>query len=798
MSHLVLGATALVLAVAFALAPVEQGSVTYEWDPGADGTSASLLLIERVPHAFELTLPCALVDGEDRDLFVSSRTPDSVPSLAVEVHGGQLVAAIPEDPDEPDGQAQRTVVEVEEDDCEAAVGYAHDRGVLSVEADGSRTELEVQEDNAFEVTGLHWLDADPEDVRAVVRTEPTSMFRNSVIQKILLLLLLVLLIVQVGSAFRSRRSTWFTWDRLRLRPSEWGMLGFAIVVAVVDLPRLDDGRVLARARQVSGLELRANVDVMLENQMVPQRWLYEWVLGTSVGWSEVILFLRSWSVIAAVAAWILIGRWILPALTGRTEPPRPVMTTAWVVLALFVAGWFATLRPEPVMVVLTLAILAVYAAWPAEPRPWPYAVVVGLVGLALATHVAGFVTALAAVPLLTRLRRDLVASPPHVLAGIAWGGAVAILAVFLGSNLRRTFGAAAQFQEGTHALGPLDIGLYVSTIDGSTAPMMLSAALAITAAVPLLAAAVMRLDVGLRWPRDAMIIGVALSPFGLLFTPSKWIWHIAVIAPVAIVGWSLVASRLGRVRTRSGGLAMLGVLLPILSLLVAWSMRPAWNARMLHRHWRHSALRHVSHDIWSSRVPWLIGEDVRWWVWLLLIATAALLVMLVVGRRRGGPGAASGLAAGLLLCASSAAIIQLTPPVLDAVVAGGEWTFVRQSAGGLVDRHVACGMPAATPGIDSPAGRSDGRDRFIGGHSMALMFAPCHRAMPQADGVWVPPALVLGPLEQRQQRVEVEYDLVSAGCLPFAGDEREQLCFAELEGDGEPLVPEDVRWFRER
>jgi hypothetical protein len=779
---------ALVVAAVFALAPMERQTVGYDWSPGTDGDAVPLVLIERTPDELDLRFPCpAGAVG-----FASARQPETVPALTVTADVDGVSATVAD----PAGGGPSTVdVELDEtaDDCEVAVAYDRAEQRLTVHA-GDEVAGLTFDDDPFELTGLHWV-GPTDGVRAQLSTTPFSGTRNSLLQR---LLLLVVAGLALATALSLRRDGWRPRLRRPRRPhvSEWSLAAIAVVVAVVDLPRVDDGRILSRARLVSGTELPANVLIMYENRTFPQRWLYEWLLGTVGGWSHVVVVIRSLSVLAFVVAWVLLRRRVLPALVGAPLAGGPLLV-AWVVQVAFVVAWAATVRPEPFVMALTVGVLAVIASWPRTARAWPYAVGVGCVGVALATHVVGVAAAVAAVPALGWFVRDLRGTPRPVLTGLAWGGAISLVAAFLGSNVRQSLTTMRRFRgDEDHGHGPLDLLAYLDQVASGTAPMMWSFALAVVALVVLLPRAARSLGDGPDRPADVVAVAVALTPLALLPTPSKWLWHLAILTPAAVAGWTLLADRARRPVPRPLGPVV--ALAAVLGLAAAWSLRSAWHPRTL-GNWGVTALRRVTADLWASRVPALAGGDVRWWGWVLLLAAVGAGVVLWTRRRPATAGASSALAVAAMLAVGTGTVgvVQLAPPVADAVVSGDEWTFVRQSAVGIVSRDVACGVPAATPELrDRFAGRfPDGLPPTVVGNSRSALLSPCQSLMPQRDGVWQVPAVMLHIPQADQARVLLEYDAVPIGCNSFprsrSGD---MLCFSALEAPAGPLAPASVHW----
>ena len=809
MVRLWLSLAAAALSVAFALLPVEQQVAEYTWEPAEAGPTVPLILLEHTPAEFELELPCDLLDGDSTEVFRSTREPDRVGALVVRAGDGRITASVPPHPEEPDGP--ETIVGLEGDadlDCAFVVSYTRETGTLALEEVGRAGQRdEAIAPDAFDLTGLHWA-APADDVRGRVVTTAHVNVRNSVWQKSALALVALLGLSVLVLGWRSKRSSRREAGTATLRgPSlrAWRPHGSEVAVSVlcallafIDLPRVDDGRILARSRLLSNWDLTGNLVVLYENQVLPQRWLYEWFLGHAVSWSSTIPVLRLPAVIFVVAGWVLLRRLVIPALIPNGSSPA-VFGVSGLVYAVFAMAWGTTLRPEPLLVLLVVGVLALVATWPDQPRSGHYGAIVGLAGLAVATHVAGLAAVFAAMPLLLRrLPTDLRHDPVQVLTGAAWGGAFSVVAMFLGSNLQRTFSAVTGFEEtGDHDFGPLDTLAYLDNVDNSTVPMMLAAGLGIVAILVTLLSSARRLRGPAILPPDAIVLGAALSPFGLLFTPSKWHWHLLVLAPVAVVGWALLAKRVDRRWAPTSAFHLL--VATVLGLMLAWALRPAWRGRML-ASWADTGLRHVSSEIWSSRLPWLFGDGVRWWLWaVLLLGVAAVARWLL--RRRASEARDAGVLAWLLVaCLVVASTVQLAPPVADAVVAGDEWTFVRQSVVGTFSDQARCGVPSHTPSVGEFVDRQGGASSVststrIAGHSTVFMYAPCHDPISQEFGVWQVPPLLMGSLPGRQSRILVEYDERRIGCNSFPQERSgEKLCFSVLESEGAPLPPTQVRW----
>ncbi len=793
--QLALSVLGLFLAITFAVLPVDQQVVHYGWTPEADGPSVPLVLTERTPHRFELTFPCAAALAGDAALFASSADLDDVPVLTVAATAGALRVELPG----PQATSRTQLdLAIDESSCETIhLRYEREFGQLSVDTGADRAVREDLADEAFVLTGLHW-SGPPAEVVGTVVTEPRNQVRNTMTQRFVLLAIALLAGLSIAWSLAERRGDRArrAWSRpRRLDRWDWSMLAAATVVMLVDFFRIDDGAILARSRFQGASLFTSNISTMFEGRALPQRALYEYLLGVSVGWSETILILRLPSLVAAVGSWLLFRRFVLPKLVG--DPPSTVLVTAtWAVHAVFVVAWFATLRPEPFLVLLSAGVMAAIAAWPEQVRSWPYLVIIGLVGLAVSTHITGLVAAAIGIGILPRTLRELRSQPARVLQGWAWGVAAALLTLVIGSNLGFIFDNATSFRTGdTHARGILDSMTYVRTVTTGTPPMIVSMLASLVGFAVLLVASGVSTGPDGR-ERRWLLIGAVLAPVGLLVTPSKWIWHLAVLLPVAVVGTALLVSwieRRSRTTWISAAAAVAGGAATAAALTNGrFDRTPGAGFRQL-------VLRNTRPDAWADRLPLLVGEDTRLWLWMSVFLLTIGLAHLPLRGRQPHPGAVAATLS-ILLAAGIASVLQLLVPIVDAVRADdGDWTLVGQSVGGLLSTELACGVAAATPELSNwiernPGSGVDVRQGRATGPRPTGMLMPCHRQIGQVAGVWQRPDLVLQELTIGQARLEHEYDLEVIACNPTPRDPSDGFCFLAVTPVVDDLRPTRVDW----
>ncbi|TVR36339.1 MAG: hypothetical protein EA388_04125 [Nitriliruptor sp.] len=793
----VLGVLSLFLAVSFAVQPVEQKVIEYPWSAATDGPSVPLILTERTPHLFELTFPCSTALAGEGVLFASSRDPESVPALTVAATPRSITVELPET-----GEAGRRALDLpalDDGSCETVrVHYERDIGRLSVETESDRAVLNDLDDDAFVLTGLHW-SGPPAQVSATVVTEPRAEVRNTTAQRLTLLVIFLLAGVSITWSVLERRSTRSNRERPACRPLDrwdWAMLGTTTVVMLVDFFRIDDGGILARARFQATSIFTSNLSTMFEGRALPQRAVYEYLLGSSVGWSETIVVLRLPSLVAAFGSWLLFRRYILPKLASDPSSPAVVAST-WGVHAVFVVAWFATLRPEPFLVLLSVGVMAVIAAWPTQVRAWPYILVIGLVGLAVSTHITGLVTAALGIGILPRTVREVGSQPARVLQGWAWGVVAALLALVVGGNFGFVYESATRFRAGTtHGRGILDSMTYVTSVSTGTPPMIVSMLVTVVGfAVLLFAIALPRPqggDVATRW----LLIGTALAPVGLLVTPSKWIWHLAMLLPVALVGMAIMVATIGR---RPRGAWVSGIAAVAGGLTIAGALSSGRFDRTPGAGFRDLALRNVRPNAWADRLPLLVGEGTQFWLWIGIFLLVIGSSSLVVRYRQAHLGAAATTVSILLVC-GIASTMQLAVPIMDAVRAeDGDWTFVRQSIGGVVSKDLACGVAAATPELvewieRNPEHGADVREGRMTGPRVAGILLPCHRQIGQVDGVWERPDLVLQELTIGQRRLEDEFAFEEVACNPTPREPSDGFCFLAVTPSVEAIQPRRIDW----
>ena len=795
----VLGVLILALSVSFAVSPVDRAHMVYDWDPERDGDRVALLLVERVPDRMELDVAC-VSSSDEAVTFASSRRLEHGQTLLVRSEPGRI-SVEGRDPDSRD----RVLVAIPTpaaSDCIASVQFDRRSQQLLLTVDGDQAKARM----TFEMTGLH---AVPDrtsfaGLKVSVETSPSSAVRNSGIQRTLLLALILLLVALLVDEWHARGapSTSTRPPRRRWEPVDTVVLALSTIILAVDLPRTDDGRILGRLRQPGQGVLTSSVSTMYENVSLPQRGLYENLLAVVAQRTDTVLGLRSVALLVTVAAWLILRRVVLAALIGH--PARPVaMWSAAALHVAFVAAWAATLRPEPFLALLLIINLALVSRWRTIPVLTRTLAVATVASLALATHVVGLTVGLAALPrFIASLKDDWHEQRSRLMAGITSGTGVALTLPLLGQNLGHALASADGYREtGEQSEGVLDVHLYVAQALSGTSAMRLTVILGVVGWIALLAAAARSSVDAQRQDRTLLLLGLLLTPAAFLLTTSKWLWHLALLAPLAVVGGAVLIEHLRGSRHARLHLMALST---VLATGIAWSLVPAWRTPLTSG-WEATLTRQVSPEVWSSRFPDLAGPGTRLssWLALLLVVVAVHLVgsRSIPQRWPGTDRVTAALLAGTVILVTT---IQLLPAAVDARATAPEWTFVRQSVVGLWDEEARCGVAAATPAVrahlETIPGVPEGATRpIIASNSRGGLLNPCARTVFQHHGVWTIPDLVMGSLQADQRRIGAEFDLVGIACHDFPGEAIEdRLCFSRLGGETSTvrLEPVSVQWRR--
>jgi len=299
---------------------------------------------------------------------------------------------------------------------------------------------------------------------------------------------------------------------------------------------------------------------------------------------------------------------------------------------------------------------------------------------------------------------------------------------------------------------------------------------------------------GASWGRS-VLFGLLLAPIAFLVTPSKLAWHLGALLPVALVGVTALMLRVDK--QESGSLGFSAVVSLYASIAIYLAVRLGTMGLGLSSF----AFRSFDSDVWSTRWPTLFGSGANVAVWLL-ISTGAALLCFLVARRRQQPHLSTVVAGQTALAAAIPVLTLLLLPVADSLlVERHDWTFTRQSVGGLVSAEQACGLTTRLQRIESTAmggaeGRPERHNAVVTGSRVAAMFMPCDKQVDQADGYWKVPDVVHGGLSDDQLRFLEEFRLVEIACDAGVSGSLQEHCFYRLEPPTQTLAPTAIEWVR--
>lgn len=786
---LALAGAAFLLVLAFAVLPVEQKSVTYEWSPERDGASVPLLLSERVPDQFDVRLPCPAVTQGSGTVLRTSANSIRQTGLTVRQSTDAYTANAP-------GSAPLHL-EASGDCTHFELTFQRDSQELALHEIGGAGGRSVSMTAYFEIASLHWTGVTSDEVRATILTRPSAEVRNSSLQRVLLVLIVALAAVSVTIVLRGRPTPEVASSRaLSARPDrfDWAAVGISVVTMIIDTPRVDDGGILARARSGAGSVLTSHLSTRHEGFALPQRGLYESILGTAVGWSDVVLILRLPALVAGLFIWFAFRRLVLPRLVRRPDA-YAVVVTLLLTYTVYVVAWLPTLRPEPIVAALNVAALAVVANRPQRPRSWPYLLAPALAGIAISLHAVGLVVAITLLPLLPGLLRDVRRAPSLVLAGLAWGASIAAMVLLLGMNLPFLLEQAANYGANPGANPVAHAARYRVVLTGYPV-MIISFSLATVAYVAIVASLV-RPQRGRAGRRQLVLLGQAMAPIAFMVTPTMQGWHLAVLITTGMVGMSLVASWID-----SNDVAII----PTVPIIITYATAISIVAAVLGDRTRllgPFAYRSVDSDYGPERVPWLVGPEASPVTWLLLFIAVAAAAVTLSNRRKTGPGSPV-LTAALSVAVLVPVTMHLATPLIDAAsVEHSDWTFVRQSVGGLVSAEATClllsetRLTAERRGELEIAAMLDADEPLVvTGPRVTEFLLPCTEPVTQSEGRWKQPDFVLGSLTDGQERIGVEVPLAEAICTRGRSGDLGELCWYTPVEPSPTMQAVSVEWLR--
>jgi hypothetical protein len=578
---LLLGLVAVLAAVAFPFAPVQQPEVTYSWT--AEDGPAALPLMPYQPVELTARTVCAVAQDGDRVLL--STTPLRPDRAADPLHGLRLTAT--------GGTVHIASAGVDLGSVDLPEGPC----TLSLVSDAMRTTVLVNGSPVLTRDG----DVRP-DVAALVSEAPIGVqvaletdtrFQTTITAlkagiAVVGVLALLGMLVALRLADRStERARGARRRRVRLLPRRWWLPRpvDAVVVALLGLwwgigaITVDDGYIAGIVRSTGSNGFVGNVYRWLNAPESPFSWFYElYYLWSLV--SPSTLWMRLPSTLLGLLCWWLLSRLVLPRL-GAFAARRSV---PWLAALAFATWWIPFnlgLRPEPWVAVGALAVFLAVERAVATRRVLPLAVGMVLAGATTAVTPGGllaftpFVAAALPVLRLLRARRDL-HTLPVVVALVAAPASAAFLMVFdqsLGGMLEATrvrtlIGGGQQwYEEYARYAAVLEPGSFQGAI-GRRAAVLLT----VLAAAGVLWA-LRRVPAGIATaPARRLVVGLLLSLAVMTLAPTKWTQHFGDVAgygaAVLVLGAAAFSAAALRARPRAV-VAGIGAVTAVGSLVLA-------------------------------------------------------------------------------------------------------------------------------------------------------------------------------------------------------------------------------------
>jgi arabinosyltransferase A/arabinosyltransferase B/arabinosyltransferase C len=562
------GLLAVLAAVAFPLAPVEQPEVTYSWT-AADGPAA-IPLLPYQPVELTARASCAAAREVSTDQVLLSTVPPRPDPAAAPLHGLVLTAA--------DG-----AVRVESAGVDIGTVEVPDGGcTLVVVSDPGRTSVLVDDQPALVREG----DVRPDvagafsDAQSGVELQLTTDTRFETAISPLKAAIGVIgglaLLGMLGALHRIDRAAG---RRVRLLPRHWwrprpvdgavtALLGVWWAVGAITV---DDGYIAGIVRSTGSNGFVGNAYRWLNAPEAPFSWFYDlyhlWSLvSPSTPW------MRLPSTVLGLLCWWLLSRLALPRL-GRFAARRWVR---WFAALAFATWWIPFglgLRPEPWVAVGALAVFLAVERAVATTRLLPLAVGLVIAGATTALTPGGllaFTPFLAAGrPLLAmlRARRDL--APAALVTVLVAAPAASVFLMVPDQSLagmleavrvRTAVGGGQPLFEETDRYRRLLEWTFQGSIGRRAA--VLSTLLAAAGVLWSLRSSLPRTATGIAsGPARRLVTGLLLSLAALTLSPTKWTQHFgdlagygAAVLVLGAVAWSAAPLR-PRPRAFVAGLA---------------------------------------------------------------------------------------------------------------------------------------------------------------------------------------------------------------------------------------------------
>jgi arabinosyltransferase A len=575
---IIAGITGLLLCILTPLLPVRQTTATILWPQavGSDGliTDVTAPLVSGAPLALDASIPCQAVATlpEAGGLVFSTIPPAGIDSsrngLFVRANASTVVVAFR---DSVAAVAPRQAVQ--SGACSTLHLWAGVGGVGAefVGIPGATGTVPVEKKP--QVTGVFTdlkVAAQPGlsariDVDTRFITAPTAL--KTVLMTLGVLATLASVIALAVLDRRDGRRVPHAWRRFwRVGVATWladvVVLGTLVLWHVIGAISSDDGYNLAIARVAGDAGYIGNYYRYFGAAEAPFDW-YQSVLAHLAAISTAGVWMRLPALLAGIATWLLLSRWVIPRLGRRLAVNR---IAVWTAGAVFLAGWLAFnngLRPEPIIAfgALLTWVLVEYAI--GTRRLWPACAAIVVAALSVTTAPQGLI---ALAPLLVGARaiariigrRRAAEGVLPALAALSSSAALLFVIVFRDQTLA-TVAEAARIK---YAVGPTipwyqDFLRYYfltveDSVDGSLtrrfSVLILLLCLFGMLAVMLRRGGLPGMATGPVWRLiGATSIGLLL----LTFTPTKWAVQFGIFAGIGGALGAVTAFTFSRVGLHS-------------------------------------------------------------------------------------------------------------------------------------------------------------------------------------------------------------------------------------------------------
>ncbi|MEX2322694.1 MAG: arabinosyltransferase domain-containing protein [Acidimicrobiia bacterium] len=451
---------------------------------------------------------------------------------------------------------------------------------------------------------------------------------------------------------------------------------------------LDDGWLLAAVEnyQPDGAYATYYANFNLVNPF----WVPHLTLLRIISWVSVdLVWLRLPAVLAGVGVWHLTRSIVvrIAARVGRAPTLGLHMMTA----GGFLLGWMSwnvTLRPEP-----SVAFLGAVALWAAVrfgQKPHGRYLLLGAIAVvfAVSVHPAGLVVLAPAIPLTLAvvrwLRISLLQRSLMLLAILLVSAALLLLLVW-GPLGREWFGLAVDgtAAQASHAQGwRHEPSRYMELVNYGNSARRLTVTLPLVGVIMFLGQRRRGRDVVADLPILSLMIGALL----LMWTPSKWMWHLGSLMPyaaaaIAVEWWRWRGVRRSDRSLESASAAIIGV---VGLTVIAWTGGFGWHTSLALGHLDFSqGILNALVVVLANPLLWL-GSLVA--AWLATELFAHLRLRRARARLWHERAAAEftpwlhGAAAGLLsISLSLAVVVPLSVLTADGLMSPGGWSLAKQN-----------------------------------------------------------------------------------------------------------------------